>query len=41
LGLTVCSQIIRMHEGEIKINSEFGKGTSVIVRLPKKEHIKS
>ena len=36
LGLSVCRQVIDMHKGEIEIKSEPGKGTSVIVRLPKK-----
>jgi len=37
LGLTVCRQIARMHRGDIELKSEEGKGTSAIVRLPKKE----
>ncbi len=36
LGLSVCKQIVAMHDGEIEIKSEPGRGTSVIVRLPKK-----
>jgi PAS domain S-box-containing protein len=36
LGLSVCRQIVEMHNGEIEIKSEPGKGTSLIVRLPKK-----
>jgi signal transduction histidine kinase len=34
LGLTVADQIIRNHGGELFIDSESGKGTSVIVSLP-------
>jgi len=34
LGLTVADQIIRNHGGELFIDSELGKGTSVIVSLP-------
>ena len=34
LGLTVCKQIINMHDGEILVNSISGQGTSFIVRLP-------
>ena len=35
LGLWVCSQIIRMHHASIQIDSHVGKGTAVIVKLPK------
>ncbi len=34
LGLSICDEIIKMHGGELKIESELGKGTVVIVRLP-------
>jgi len=34
LGLTVADQIIRNHGGVLTIDSEFGKGTSVMVSLP-------
>ena len=34
LGLTVADQIIRNHGGELFIDSESGKGTSVIVSMP-------
>ncbi len=34
LGLTVADQIVRSHGGKLSIDSEFGKGTSVIVSLP-------
>ena len=34
LGLTVADRIIRNHGGELFIDSEPGKGTSVIVSLP-------
>ena len=34
LGLMVCSQIIKEHNGELKIESEIGKGTKVMVILP-------
>jgi PAS domain S-box-containing protein len=33
LGLAVCNQIIGLHEGEIEIDSEKGKGTTITVRL--------
>jgi signal transduction histidine kinase len=35
LGLAVCRQIVDMHQGEIRVKSEPGKGTSILVRLPK------
>lgn len=34
LGLAITKQIIDMHQGEIFINSELGKGTTVSIRLP-------
>ncbi|MBF0479156.1 MAG: PAS domain-containing protein [Candidatus Omnitrophica bacterium] len=37
LGLTVCHQIIKMHGGSIRFQSEPGAGTTVIVNLPKKK----
>ncbi len=36
LGLLVTQKIIRDHGGEIFVESEFGKGTTVLVRLPAK-----
>lgn len=41
LGLSVCSQIISMHNGTIQIESELDKGTTVIVELPKGKNIQS
>lgn len=37
LGLTVCSQIVYLHEGAIDIQSKNGEGTSVTVVLPFKK----
>ncbi|NEP02251.1 MAG: PAS domain S-box protein [Symploca sp. SIO2E9] len=34
LGLTVVEIIVDLHDGQINIESEIGKGTTVIVRLP-------
>ena len=34
LGLTLCYWIIKRHEGHIHLESEQGKGTSVIIYLP-------
>jgi len=34
LGLSVCYGIIKDHGGEIKVESEIGKGTSFIISLP-------
>ena len=36
MGLPAAKQIIDLHKGLIKIDSEANKGTSVIIRLPKK-----
>ncbi|MNC64909.1 Histidine protein kinase DivJ [compost metagenome] len=35
LGLAICKEIIEMHGGRLRIKSEFTKGTSVIVELPR------
>lgn len=37
LGLSICKQIVTMHGGEISVESEPGKGTTISVRLPKKK----
>lgn len=34
LGLTITMQLVKMHKGSIKINSEKGKGAEFIVTLP-------
>ena len=34
LGLSIAQQIIKKHAGEIKIKSEQGKGTAVVIKLP-------
>jgi len=36
LGLAVCKQLVELHKGTIKIKSEFGQGSIVIITLPKK-----
>lgn len=34
IGLSICDEIIKLHKGELKIESEKGKGTSVTVIIP-------
>ncbi len=34
LGLTICESIIRQHKGDIHIQSEYNKGTTVTIELP-------
>jgi signal transduction histidine kinase len=34
LGLAIVQRIVSDHEGEIKVESEVGKGTAIKVRLP-------
>ncbi len=35
IGLAVCRQIIEAHNGSISVESELGKGTTFVIRLPK------
>lgn len=35
LGLSLASKIIHLHKGKLLIDSELGKGTNVMVRIPK------
>ena len=35
LGLSIAKDIIDAHGGDISINSEYGKGTTVVITLPK------
>jgi signal transduction histidine kinase len=39
LGLPVCKQIIHYHGGQIRIESEVGKGTTVSITLPKSRRV--
>jgi heavy metal sensor kinase len=34
LGLSICKWIVEAHRGEIKVESELGKGSSFVVKLP-------
>ncbi|MEW6456296.1 MAG: GAF domain-containing protein [Acidobacteriota bacterium] len=40
LGLSIVYGIIRRHKGELKIESEEGKGTTIFISLPKSKKIK-
>ena len=37
LGLSLCSRLIKEHEGQIKFESEEGKGTTVTLSFPKRD----
>lgn len=37
LGLAICKEIIELHDGRLRIESEFTVGTSVIIELPRYE----
>ncbi len=39
LGLAITYGIVKMHKGEIKVNSNIGKGTSFVIKLPLKVNI--
>jgi PAS domain S-box-containing protein len=34
LGLTICNELVNLHQGKIEINSHLGEGTTVSVFLP-------
>lgn len=34
LGLAIVEKIVNLHKGEINVNSELGKGTEFIIRIP-------
>jgi signal transduction histidine kinase len=34
LGLSICKWIVEAHRGKIEVESELGKGSSFIVKLP-------
>ncbi len=36
LGLSICAEIVKYHNGEMEIQSEKGKGTLIFVTFPKK-----
>lgn len=35
IGLSICDEIIRLHGGSFEIHSELGKGTLVVITLPR------
>ncbi|MBL7995249.1 PAS domain-containing protein [bacterium] len=37
LGLSIVKEIIKLHHGKIKVNSEYGKGTTFTITLPKRK----
>jgi len=38
LGLTICNELVNMHNGKINIDSTVGQGTTVTVTLPKRKN---
>ncbi len=34
LGLTICNELVNLHQGKIEIGSDIGKGTTVSILLP-------
>ncbi|QQK07496.1 sensor histidine kinase [Miniphocaeibacter halophilus] len=37
LGLSICEEIVKLHNGEMMISSEIGEGTTIKISIPKKE----
>jgi len=37
LGLALCYEILRMHEGSMNIASRLGEGTKITIRIPYRE----
>jgi two-component system sensor histidine kinase VicK len=35
LGLSIAKEIIQGHEGNIEMSSDYGKGTTVTISIPK------
>lgn len=39
LGLSICHSIVTRHGGEIRVDSQLGKGTAVVIDLPAAERV--
>ena len=39
LGLTLSAELIKINKGEISLESEIGKGTTIIITLPAKKEL--
>ncbi|MCF8719562.1 sensor histidine kinase [Nitrospina gracilis] len=37
IGLAICRQVMDRHKGELKVESEVGRGTRFLIRMPKPE----
>ncbi|MEO8111652.1 MAG: ATP-binding protein, partial [Ginsengibacter sp.] len=40
VGLPLVYRIIKLHKGQIKVDSAIGKGTTVLIQLPIAENIR-
>ena len=40
LGLSIVKEIIKLHHGKIKVQSEYGQGSSFIITLPKRKKVR-
>ena len=41
LGLSICRKIVTEHKGELKVESEIGKGTTFSIFLPARRNVNS
>ena len=37
LGLAIASEIVQLHDGEIDVQSELGKGTHFTIKIPQED----
>ena len=38
MGLTIASEIVQLHDGEIEVQSELGKGSHFTIKIPKEDY---
>ena len=43
LGMTICNELVNLHQGKIEIDSQLGEGTTVSIILPmhRRDHVQA